>query len=262
MDWKLESTMFDQAASYYDKYRPSYPKEIIDALIQKTGIDSNSKFLEIGAGSGKATELFASHGYDILCVDPGAQLVEVGRKRFANFDNIKFEVSRFEEYPVAAATFDVIFSAQAFHWIPQPIGFQKCAKALKDGGYLALLWNMYITYDNEIDNELLEISHRYGGIADFLSESDCEKRIASITAQIENSGLFSHPQVHRLLWKQSYYPNEYFGFMLTGNSFIQKTKDEKERAYEDILNLSQNNNGKIERPYLCVLYLAQKIQNK
>lgn len=47
--------------------------------------------------------------------------------------------------------------------------------------------------------------------------------------------------------------------MLTGNNFVQKTKEEKEKAYEDILNLSHKNNGVIERPYLCVLYLAQKI---
>lgn len=259
MDWKKESMMFDQAASYYDKFRPSYPQKIIDTLIRKTGMNLNSKILEIGAGSGKATELFAPQGYNFLCIDPGEQLVEVGRKKFANFNNIKFEAARFEEYPAEAAAFDVIFSAQAFHWIPQPIGFQKCAEALKDGGYLALLWNMYITFDNEIDNELIEISDKYGGIADFLSKSDCQKRIASITSQIKNSNLFLLPEVHQLLWKQTYSTDEYFGFMLTGNSFVQKTKEEKEKAYEEILNLSHKNNGVIERPYLCVLYLAQKI---
>lgn len=230
--------MFNQTASYYDKYRPSYPQEIINILIQKTDINLDSKILEIGAGSGKATELFASQGYNILCIEPGSQLVEVGRRKFANLNNIKFDVARFEEYPVTTATFDVIFSAQAFHWIPQPLGFQKCAEALKDDGYLALLWNMYITYDNEIDNELIEISNKYGGIADFLSESDCQKRIASIKSEIKNSNLFYSPQVHQLLWKEKYTPDEYFGFMLTGNSFIQKTKEEKEMAYKDIVNLA------------------------
>lgn len=258
MDWKHESMMFDRAASYYDKYRPGYPQEIIDTLIMKTHIDSNSLLLEIGPGSGKATQLLAPYGCDLLCIDPGSQLVEAGKKKFADFDNIRFDVGRFEEYPVSTATFDVVFSAQSFHWIPQPVGYRKCAEILKNEGCLALLWNMYITFDNEIDNELLEISARYGGIADFLSESGCEKRIESIAAGIKNSGLFSQPQIHRLLWKQSYSPDEYFGFMLTGNRFIQKTEEEKKRAYKDIVNLSNKNNGKIERPYLCVLYLAQK----
>ena len=59
MDWVKESEMFDKAADYYDKYRPSYPREIIDTLIAETQIKENSKLLEIGAGSGKATELLA-----------------------------------------------------------------------------------------------------------------------------------------------------------------------------------------------------------
>jgi len=33
--WEKESEMFNKAADYYDKYRPSYPKEIIDTLIFK-----------------------------------------------------------------------------------------------------------------------------------------------------------------------------------------------------------------------------------
>jgi broad specificity phosphatase PhoE len=63
MDLKKESEMFDQAAEYYDSFRPSYPKEIIDKIINATGVNSNSRLLEIGAGSGKATELFTPVGY-------------------------------------------------------------------------------------------------------------------------------------------------------------------------------------------------------
>lgn len=259
MDWEKESMMFNRTSDYYDKYRPSYPREIIDTIIHKTGISIGSRLLEIGSGSGKATELFASKGYDILCIEPGPNLVEMGRKKFIDYRNVKFDIARFEDYDVEASAYDVVFSAQSFHWIPQPIGFQKCSEALKENGYLALYWNMYITYDNEIDNELVKLSNKYGGFADFLSECDCEKRISSIVSQIENSNLFLSPQVYRSLWKQTYSVDEYFGFILTGNRFVQKTEEEKERAYREIVKLADKNNGVIERPYLCVLYLAQKI---
>ena len=259
MDWKLESTMFDRTARYYDKYRPGYPEEIINALIEKTGIEQGSKLLEIGSGSGKATNHFAPKGYDILCIDPGEQLVEAGRKKFESFGNVRFEVARFEEYDAPEGVFDVVFSAQSFHWVPQSAGYQECARVLKKGGYLAPFWNMYITYDNALDNELMEISDRYGGIADFLSESGCEERIATIVSGIAKSGLFGTPEVHRVPWKERYSPDDYFGFMLTGNAFVRKTDEEKERAYRDILNLAGRNGGIIERPYLCVLYIAKKI---
>lgn len=257
MDWKKESEMFNLAADYYDKFRPGYPKEIIDVLISETGIKANSKLLEIGAGSGKATELFAKQGYDILCIEPGKDLAQKGNDRFSD-DSILFENARFEEYNLQKEYYDVIFAAQAFHWVPQPIGYERCAYALKEKAYLALFWNMYITYDTPLDNELLEISNKYGGFADFLSEKECENRIKSIAGGIEGSKLFSPPIIYRKLWRQAYTVDEFFGFVMTGNRFIQKSEEEKQLAYGELLSLGNKYNGIIERPYLCVLYLSQK----
>ena len=258
LDWKKESEMFNQAADYYDKFRPSYPKEIINALINETKLSIGSRLLEIGAGSGKATELFINKGFEILCIEPGVDLVNIGNLKFKG-ENFKFVEARFEEYPATHKYYDVIFAAQSFHWVPQPIGYEKCTNALKDGGYLALLWNMYITYDNELDNELIAISNKYGGFADFLSSAECEKRIPSIVTGIEESGLFSPPKVIRNLWKQNYTADEYYGFALTGNRFIQKSDNEKQKAHQELIQLAAKHNGRIERPYLCALYLTQKL---
>lgn len=258
MNWKKESEMFNKAADYYDKYRPSYPKDIIDTIIKETGIKKDSKLIEIGAGSGKATELFAGKGFKILCIDPGEDLVKIGNHKFKS-DTILFQCSRFEDYDFAEQDWDVIFAAQSFHWVPQPQGYEKCASLLKNNGHLAVFWNMYITYNNSLDNELLNISNKYGGFADFLSEKDCEKRINLIVSEIESSKLFSKPKVFHKLWKQDYTADEYFGFVLTGNRFMQKSEREKAAAYEDIVILANKNNGIIERPYLCVLYLAEKL---
>lgn len=258
MDWKKESEMFNQAADYYDKYRPGYPKDIINSIIEETGMKNGSRIIEIGAGSGKATELFAGRGFNILCIEPGEDLVKIGNDKFKN-DTISFKCSRFEQYDFADQDWDVVLAAQAFHWVPQPQGYEKCADVLKTGGHLAVFWNMYITYDNALDNELLALSNKYGGFADFLSEKDCETRIHSIVSDIENSKLFSKPKVFRKLWKQDYTAEEYFGFVSTGNRFIQKSEDEKAAAFLDIVDLCNKNNGIIERPYLCVLYLAEKL---
>ena len=258
MDWVKESEMFDKAADYYDKYRPSYPREIIDTLIAETQIKENSKLLEIGAGSGKATELLAGKGFDITCIDPGENLVRMGNEKFAG-TSIRFEAARFEEYNLRERYFDAIFAAQSFHWIPKPIGYEKCAFALKEEAFLALFWNMYITYDNAMDNELIEISSKYGGFADFLSEKECEDRIRAIAGETERGNLFSPPKIFRKLWKQRYTAEEYFGFVLTGNRFIQKSKEEKQAAYREIAALADKYNGIIERPYLCVLYVSQKL---
>ena len=257
MDFRKESEMFNQAADYYDRFRPSYPKEIVDSLISVTGISEGANLLEIGSGSGKATELFADKGYQILAVDPGQDLVKLGNERFER-KGVSFEVGRFEEFDLKKQYYDVIYAAQSFHWVPQPAGYEKCAYALKDNGYIALFWNMYILYDNELDKEILELSNRYGGMADFLKEEDCEKRIGTIVKGIEDSNLFESPTVVRQLWKQNYTADEYYGFALTGNRFMAKSDEEKARAYKDIVDLAEKHGGMIERPYLCVLYVAKK----
>ena len=252
MDMRKESEMFDRTADYYDKFRPSYPMEIVDKIISAANLDNNSRLLEIGSGSGKATELFAPKGFNIFCVDPGENLVRNGRKKFLKFQNIKFQVARFEELDLEPKQYDVVFSAQAFHWVPQPAGYEKCAITLKDNGYLALFWNMYITYDNELDRELVQLSNKYGGFADFLSANGCEKRINSIAKSIENSGHFNSPVIHRALWNETYSADQYYGFVQTGNSFVQKSEEEKSNAYNDIKRLADKY-GSINRPYLCVL---------
>ncbi len=258
MDWKKESEMFNKTANYYDKFRPSYPKEIINTIIYEANIKRGSKLVEIGAGSGKATELFIGKCFDILCIEPGEDLVKIGNKRFES-ENVIFVNSRFEDFNFTEQNYDMIFSAQAFHWVAQPQGYEKCAKILKDKGHLAVFWNMYITFDNPLDDELLSISKKYGGFADFLSENECEVRINSIISQIEGSGLFCNTKTIRKLWYKKYTADEYFGFILTGNRFVQKSETEKQKAYKDIINLANKNNGFIERPYLCVSYISQKI---
>lgn len=253
-----ESQMFDHAADYYDIYRPSYPDEIIQALVNQTQLNLSSRTLEIGSGSGKATDLFKVYGFQIQCIDPGKKLVENGRSKFMNYPNVSFECIRFEELEPISGVYDVIFAAQSFHWVPQPKGYQMCAQMLHQHGYLAPFWNMYRINNCDADNELLFLSNKYGGFADFLNEEECEERIQSIASDIQQSNLFEKPSIVRHEWKQEYTAEEYFGFVLTGNRFLQLTEETKKNAFEEIIKLSNKFGGKITQNYLCVLYIARK----
>lgn len=257
-DAKKESEMFDKAAEYYDKFRPGYPKEIIETLVTNTQLSKDSTTLEIGAGSGKATEFFKDYGFSIRCIEPGQNLVRNGQIKYKDYSNIKFECGRFEEIEADTEKYDVIYAAQSFHWIPQPIGYQKCAQMLNDNGYLAVFWNMYLISDQKADNELLKLSQKYGGFADFVNEEQCENRIQSIVNSIQESGLFETPFVYKHLWEQEYTAEEYYGFVLTGNRFLQLSDEVKNNAHEEIKEHAKKFGGKIIRPYLCVLYIAQK----
>lgn len=257
MDWKKESEMFNQMVDYYDKYRPSYPSEIINTIIDKAHLTSGSKLLEIGAGSGKATEQFADFEFEILCIEHGEDLVKKGNERFEG-KNINFIASRFEDYSPQIEYFDAIISAQAFHWISQPIGYEKCARALKKEGYLAPFWNIDITCENDLDKELLATLHKYGAVS-CMPKKDYEKRMESISSGIANSGLFLEPKIIHSHWEKNYTADDYFNYLLTGNVFVQKTDKVKQMCFEEIKQVAKKHDGTIKRHYTCELYLTQKI---
>lgn len=258
VNWKEESKRFDEAADYYDRFRPSYPEEMVNCIIDKTGIKDNSKILEIGAGSGKATELFVKKGFEMHCIEPGANLAEAGAAKFNYTDKVKYNISRFEEWDEMSKYFDLAISAQAFHWVPQPIGFEKCAKTLKANKYLALFWNMYLTNSQPVDDELAKLSEEYGGLLILDSKEACEKRIKSNIEGIKASGYFKEPEVYRFPWSQQYNAEEYIGFLRTGNGYLSLDEQDREIVDKKVTDIINRNGGSIVRPYLCVLYLAQK----
>ena len=64
---------FADSASY-DQHRPSYPLEAVSSFLHSLGIEGakGARILEIGAGTGKFTELLAAReeGYEITAVEP------------------------------------------------------------------------------------------------------------------------------------------------------------------------------------------------
>lgn len=53
----------------YDRYRPRYPQEVFDLLFHETGVARGDKVVEIGAGTGIATQALADLGLDVIAVD-------------------------------------------------------------------------------------------------------------------------------------------------------------------------------------------------
>jgi len=257
-DSKRESEQFNLAADYYDQYRPGYPQQMIELLAKKTNLTSQSKVLEIGAGSGKATELLLPYDCYIHCVEPGGELVKRGQEKFKRNPKITYECIRFEEKKNEYERYDLIFAAQSFHWVPQPAGFEKCAVLLKSDGSLALVWNMYLYDESPEHQSLIQLSQKYGGFADFITLDQAKERIRFIAGGIKDSGWFTEPDIDQYIWNKAYTAQEYCGFVKTGNRFLQLPEEEKERAYQEITQLAENNNGIIQRPYLTVLYTAKK----
>lgn len=255
-----ESEIFNRMAEYYDKYRPSYPHEIIDAIIHSlrltSGFSEGRRILEIGCGSGKATEQLIGNGFEILGLDPGRELIEKGKARFKG-ENVKLVASRLEDFPVQTNYFDAVLSAQAFHWVSKPLGYEICSAALKRGGYLMIFWNIELIEDTPHDDEFYKIIHKYNAyISTMKGEDYYKKRVPAISGEIAQSGFFEKPEILQVYWEKTYTAKEYFGYCMTGNVFIQNTEEVKHSCYRELSNFSQKHGG-IKRRYVCELYTAR-----
>ena len=252
--WAVQS--FNHMADYYDDYRPDYPEELITTIVNRANLNTESRVLEIGAGSGKATALFADFGFEMLCIEPGTDFAGKGKERFKD-KKIKYIVSTFEDYAEPPEYFDAIISAQAFHWVSQPVGYEKCSKALKKGGYLAPFWNMNLFRDDIFDKELWAIVNKYEGWVSCMQEKDYAARMESIASKIAGSGLFSRPEIIHFYKECNFTADGYCNYMFTGGG-LNKPVAEKQACLEELTQLADKYNG-IKRNFLCELYLTRKI---
>lgn len=61
---------FSDRAADYAQWRPGYPDEVVAAL----RLPSGARVADIGSGTGIAAELFARHGYEVVGVEPNAEM--------------------------------------------------------------------------------------------------------------------------------------------------------------------------------------------
>ncbi|MNM13154.1 Methyltransferase domain protein [compost metagenome] len=244
------------AADYYDFYRPGYPRACISQIEVSARLSPDSRLVEVGAGSGKASGQFLERGYRLLCIEPGRRLAELGQKKHRD-KPVTYAISRFEDWDGPAGQYDLVFSAQAFHWVPQPEGYKRSARVLKPEGALALFWNLYTEQSDSPVPEYMEIC-RLHGLIPFQNESEIERRILHERDGIANSGYFKQPEVYRYPWSQAYDTESFLGLIRTGNGFLGLSEADQTRLSQELAGILNRNGGRIVLHYLCVLFIASK----
>ena len=108
LNWNKDSQSFDTIASLYEKFRPSYPRKLVEDIIELCRLPENGRILEIGSGTGKATRLFAQCGYWIHCIEPGVNLAALATQKLRTFPRVSFEIARFEQAQEHLGEFDLV----------------------------------------------------------------------------------------------------------------------------------------------------------
>jgi len=117
--------VFGDVAELYDRSRPSYPDALIDDVIAAAPLREGGRALEVGAGTGKATRLFARRGVPVLAIEPSPGMAAVARRNLASFADVEIIESDFERWDPAGERFALLYSAQAWHWIDSEVRFAR-----------------------------------------------------------------------------------------------------------------------------------------
>ncbi|MFH9349701.1 class I SAM-dependent methyltransferase [Kitasatospora sp. NPDC017646] len=124
---------FGTVAEAYERYRPGYPAELFSLVAEYAGRPVRTA-LEIGAGTGKATRLFAGRGVAVTATEPdAAMLAELRRNAPAGVRTVR---SAFEEL-APGERYDLVYAAASLHWTRPEGRWERIAGLLEPGGVFA-----------------------------------------------------------------------------------------------------------------------------
>jgi SAM-dependent methyltransferase len=129
---------FDDAAQEYERGRPGYPHEAIDALMRDLHLDPRSVVVDLAAGTGKLTRDLTPRFDEVIAIEPLAAMREQLARAAPAARALEGTAERI---PLDDSSADAIFVAQAFHWFDGRRALNEIARVLRPGGGLALLWN-------------------------------------------------------------------------------------------------------------------------
>ena len=145
----MPGVVFDRATSFYDATRglpPGVAEQVRDQIALSTGAGRNTRFLEIGVGTGRIALPFVQIGADYTGADLSLPMVEVLRKKIAAIPEgagrLKLALADAMALPFADASFDVVIMIHVLHLVSDwRQTLRECRRVLRDGGWLVLSSN-------------------------------------------------------------------------------------------------------------------------
>lgn len=136
---------FSSRVANYINYRPSYPPEVLGALVTECGLQPSWVVADIGSGTGLFAGLLLQNGNLVYGVEPNAEMRAAGEKLLADYPGFHSVAGRAEATGLAAASVDLVTAGQAFHWFDAEAARVEFRRVLKAGGWVALVWNERLT---------------------------------------------------------------------------------------------------------------------
>ena len=153
---------FSNRARNYVKYRPDYPREILDFLGDEAGFTKFSTVADIGSGTGISARLFLENGNTVYGIEPNKEMREAAEKFLEDFPSFKSINGTAENTTLNEKSVDFVVAAQAFHWFDNQKSIKEFARILKTNEFLVLIWNERQLDSNEFLREYESLLKKFG----------------------------------------------------------------------------------------------------
>ena len=254
-DVNFKRTWYSPVAKIYYQARPNYPQELIDLAIASTGLNSKSQILEIGCGAGNATVPFAQSDAAITCIEHNREFCIQAQKNCQQFSRVEICNCSFEEWRLKPNKYDAVLSANAFYQLPQSDSYAKAAAALKNKGFLILLWNLTPELDYEVYQSVEAIFQTY--VPSLVRYEGAKTQAAilnSFVRSVDNSGYFNKVIARQVSCQITYSIEQYLNLLST----LRRIDPKVQKLFFAELKEQLQQRKSVELSFLSAVHLAQK----
>lgn len=261
---KGKTQSFNEIAGYYDRFRPTYPTELVEIIAQNIQhIGEKSPIVaDIGCGTGILTRLLRQHLGDaavIIGIEPGRGMLEKAYEVTEPNGHIVYALGSAENLPLPPRTVSAITVAQAIHWFDRPRFYDESAQALLPNGVLCLIENnrdwraspFLDEYETFLETHSPNYSRHYREV-DYTVELD------------EHPCLVQRKRV-MVEWSRQMSFDDFVGFSQSSSrveAIVQKIG--RERMIDLLTNVVARHvdaDGNVQIPYKAELFIAKRIEN-
>lgn len=132
---------FSDRVDEYVRFRPGYPRALLDLLTNACGLGSKSVVSDVGSGTGMLTRLLLDSGARVIGIEPNAAMRAAAERALAGNGRFESVEGSAESTTLAASSVDLITAAQAFHWFDPMRTRAEFKRILRPSAFVALIWN-------------------------------------------------------------------------------------------------------------------------
>jgi SAM-dependent methyltransferase len=247
---------FGPHARTYDQVRPEYPTELVDKTLAYARNPVSA--VEVGAGTGKASEAVAQRVARLTCIEPDPGMAALLRERFAHRPHVTVVEEVFEEWAPPAVGTDLLYFALSWHWIDPTRRCDLAYAALRPGGTLAIFGHQYGFADPAIEQRISAVYERLAPqLRTAVREHYGLDAVAQRTAELTGSGHFVDVRSARVVRDQPYPTARYIRLLRTFSPHIALARARRRALHEAIAGVIDDGGGVLTVRLDTTLVLAR-----